>query len=174
MNTHSKFLMALLAALLLAGCGGSGPSGTYTGSAGSITFASGRADVKLAGTTREMPYSVDGNKIVLHSEHDGDIVLTLYDDGYLTAPWGRMRRAGSPGASHTYRSKDGTAMVTFAGGKMTMTMTGNNKVTFSAPYTVSGNKISVQGPQGTAVSFTRHPDGSLTAQGGKRKLIPVN
>ncbi len=170
MNRHGK----LLAAVLLAACSGGGLSGTYAGGIGSITFASGKADVKLMGATREMSYRVDGNKVVLHAATGADIVLTRGDDGSLDTPWGHMRRAGAASVSHTYRSQDGSATVTFAAGKMTMTTAGQNQATFSAPYTVSGNRITVHGPGGQSLSFTRAPDGSLTSPGSQRKLIPVN
>lgn len=93
MHIQSKFAPVLLATLLLAACGG-GPSGTYAGVMGStITFASGKADISLAGNTMETSYSVEGDKIKLRGPGGGpDLVLTLHSDGTLDTPWGDMKK----------------------------------------------------------------------------------
>jgi len=57
-------LLAIACTVLLAACGG-GLSGTYEGGFGSLTFASGKVDARLMGNTIEMPYTTDGDKIVL-------------------------------------------------------------------------------------------------------------
>ena len=93
MNIRTALLAPLLATLLLAACGG-GPSGTYEGVMGStITFASGKADISLAGNTMELAYRVDGDKISLRAPGGGpDLVLTRRADGSLDTPWGDMKK----------------------------------------------------------------------------------
>lgn len=93
MNVKAKLASALLTTLLLASCGG-GMSGTYVDSSGqpAMTFSSGKAEIDLgAGGIQEMKYSVDGNKIVLHSP-EGDLVLTRQSDGSLVTPWGTWKK----------------------------------------------------------------------------------
>jgi hypothetical protein len=91
MNIRTRLLAPLLATLLLAACGG-GVSGTWEGGMGSIKFESGQGGVSLLGMTRDMKYSSEGDKIVLHSS-EGDLVLTRNDDGSISTPWGRMKKA---------------------------------------------------------------------------------
>jgi hypothetical protein len=93
MNIRIKFLAPLAIALLLAACSG-GISGTYVDSQGNpaMKFSSGKAylDLGPAGT-HEMDYSVDGDKIVLHSPQ-GNLVLTREPDGSLDTPWGTWKK----------------------------------------------------------------------------------
>lgn len=89
MNTRMK-ICVVLATAVLAACGG-GLSGTYEGGFGSLTFASGKVDAKLMGNTIEMPYTTDGDKIVLQSPQ-GNLVLTRKPDGSLDTPWGTMKK----------------------------------------------------------------------------------
>ena len=77
--------------LLLAACSG-GPSGTYEGGMGSLTFAAGKVDAQLMGNTVEMDYSTDGDKIVLQSPQ-GNLVVTRNADGSLDTPWGTMKKS---------------------------------------------------------------------------------
>jgi hypothetical protein len=90
MNIRTRLLAPLLATLILAACGG-GMSGTWEGGMGSIRFESGKAYATLLGSTREMKYSTDGDKVVLHSS-EGDLVLTRNADGSIDTPWGRMKK----------------------------------------------------------------------------------
>lgn len=90
MKLHRKLLAPLLATLLLAACSG-GMSGTWAGGMGSIKFESGKAYATLLGSTREMKYSIDGDKIVLHSS-EGNLVLTRNADGSIDTPWGTMKK----------------------------------------------------------------------------------
>lgn len=83
-------LLAIACTVLLAACGG-GLSGTYEGGFGSLTFASGKVDARLMGNTIEMPYTTDGDKIVLQSPQ-GNLVLTRKSDGSLDTPWGTMKK----------------------------------------------------------------------------------
>lgn len=89
MNTSSKAL-AVLCTTLLAACG-NGVSGTYAGGLGSITFDSGKADATLMGSTIEMDYTTDGDKVVLKSPQ-GNLVLKRNADGSLDTPWGTMKK----------------------------------------------------------------------------------
>ena len=91
MNMRGKTITILLAGLLLAACSGSGVNGTYVGGLGSMTFDSGKVDAKLMGTTIEMNYTTDGDKVILHSPQ-GNLVLTRNKDGSLQTPWGTMRK----------------------------------------------------------------------------------
>jgi hypothetical protein len=90
MNIRTRLLAPLLATLLLAACSG-GISGTWKGGMGSIKFESGKAYATLLGSTREMKYSTDGDKIVLHSS-EGNLVLTRNADGSINTPWGTMKK----------------------------------------------------------------------------------
>jgi hypothetical protein len=91
MNITAKVASALLITLLLAACGG-GISGTYTGkqSLATITFSSGKADIKVMGATIEMNYSVDGDKVKLLGPGGSNMVLTRNKDGSLDTPWGHL------------------------------------------------------------------------------------
>jgi len=90
MNMHARLLAPLLATLLLIACS-DGMGGTYEGSLGTIKFESGKAYTTLMTMTLEMDYSIDGNKIVLHSPQ-GDLVLTRNADGSIDTPWGQMKK----------------------------------------------------------------------------------
>jgi hypothetical protein len=90
MNIRTRFLAPLLATLLLAACGG-GMSGTYQGGVGSIKFESGKAYATLVGSTLELEYSTDGDKILLKSPQ-GNLVLTRNADGSIDTPWGTMKK----------------------------------------------------------------------------------
>lgn len=93
MNIQHKLASILLATLLLAACGG-GASGTYVDSSGStaMTLSSGTAQLDLGPSAKmQMKYSVDGDKIVLHSVQ-GDLVLTRHPDGTLETPWGTWKK----------------------------------------------------------------------------------
>jgi hypothetical protein len=90
MKIRHRFLAPLLATLLLAACSG-GMSGTYEGGMGSIKFESGKAYATLMGSTIEMKYSTDGDKILLHSSQ-GNLVLTRHADGSIDTPWGLMKK----------------------------------------------------------------------------------
>lgn len=90
MKTHARRLVPGLIVLLLAACGG-GLSGTYEGGLGSLTFEADKVDATLMGNTIEMPYSRDGDKIVLQSPQ-GNLVLTRKPDGSLDTPWGTMKK----------------------------------------------------------------------------------
>lgn len=93
MNLRIGFPATLLAMLLLAACGG-GASGTYVDSQGNpaMRFASGTAQIDLGPAgVHEMKYSVEGNRIVLHS-NAGDLVLTRHPDGTLDTPWGTWKK----------------------------------------------------------------------------------
>jgi hypothetical protein len=90
MNIRTRLLAPLLATLLLTACG-SGMNGTWEGGMGSIKFESGKAYATLLGSTLEMKYSTDGDKIVLHSP-EGNLVLTRNADGSIDTPWGTMKK----------------------------------------------------------------------------------
>lgn len=92
MNIRIRLLAPLLASLLLVACGGSA-GGTYVDSDGgtAMTLSSGTAQLDLGPTKVQMKYSVDGDKIVLHSPQ-GDLVLTRHSDGTLETPWGTWKK----------------------------------------------------------------------------------
>ncbi|CAM5248879.1 hypothetical protein [Rhodanobacter lindaniclasticus] len=89
MKTSRTFL-AVLAAALLAACGG-GLSGTYEGEAGTLTFDGSKVDLKTMASTVEMDYSTDGDKILLKMPQ-GSVVLTRNADGSIDTPWGPMKK----------------------------------------------------------------------------------
>ncbi|MGH8144733.1 MAG: hypothetical protein ACREPY_00205 [Rhodanobacteraceae bacterium] len=91
MNIRIKLLAPLAAALLLVACGG-GMRGTYEGGLGTITFQSGKADLTMMGSTVEMGYTTDGDKVVLHPATGVALVLKRNRDGSLETPWGTMKR----------------------------------------------------------------------------------
>lgn len=92
MNIRIALLASLLASLLLVACSG-GAGGTYVDSSGgtAMTLSSGTAQLDLGPTKMQMKYSVDGDKIVLHSPQ-GDLVLTRHPDGTLETPWGTWKK----------------------------------------------------------------------------------
>lgn len=93
---RAVFGAVLLAAGLLAGCGGGGMSGTYTDSSGviSFTFHSSKVDIHTFGGTVEVPYRVDGDNIIIKSPQ-GDLVIHRNKDGTLAGPLGPMTKTSS-------------------------------------------------------------------------------
>lgn len=93
MNTKVKALSALLATLLLAACS-NGLSGTYQDPMGiaSYTFGSGgKVEVSAMGSTVEMRYEVDGNKVKIGMSGNANgptQVMTIQPDGSLSGPMG--------------------------------------------------------------------------------------
>lgn len=163
MNGKRKLLSTVFATALLAACGGGGLSGTYNGGMGSITFSGSHADVKVMGNTREIPYSVDGNKVVLHAASAGNLVLTRNPDGSLTTPWGIMRIFGG-----TYKAADGSMTATFSGGEASFNVAAGNE-SFHAKYDIDGSRVTVHTPKGD-MAMELDPDGALVTPAGK--LIP--
>lgn len=93
MNIRTALLAPLLATLLLAACGGA--DGTYLDANGDValTLSSGTAQLEAGPARMQLSYSVDGNKIKLHSPGGGpDMVLTLHSDGTLVTPWGTWKK----------------------------------------------------------------------------------
>lgn len=88
--------------LALAGCS-SGPSGKYLNSTGSfeVEFKSGRAFIMLPQGAVPADYKTDGDKVILHNQRMGRLVLTRLNDGSLRGhyPIGVLRKvdAGSSG-----------------------------------------------------------------------------
>lgn len=72
-----------LSLVLISGC--NKMSGKYSDSSGmlSVEFKSSKAYVTTAGTTQEVDYDVDGDKVTLKNPQ-GNLVLTKNSDGSLT------------------------------------------------------------------------------------------
>lgn len=93
MKIRTRILVPMLAALLLAACGG-GLSGTYSDSEDitSYTFEpGGKVEVSAMGSAMEMHYEVDGNKVKvgLSGNPNGPVqVLTIQPDGSISGPMG--------------------------------------------------------------------------------------
>ena len=88
-----KVALAMLPALLLAGCGG-GLSGTFEDEMGysTLTFHGGGRVVQsspMSGVEVELAYEVDGARIrIIQPEAGMALVLTRVDKDTLTAPMG--------------------------------------------------------------------------------------
>jgi hypothetical protein len=85
----------------LIGCSGgaSGDSskldGVYHGIAGSpitITIKDGKATVLVANESKTLDYKVEGKKLTIINPQEGDIVLTINDDGTLNSELGVMSK----------------------------------------------------------------------------------
>lgn len=91
MRIHTVVLAPLLATLLLAACGGSGLSGTYSDPTGvsSYTFKPGGVvEVGAMGATAEMHYEVDGKQVKIGVKGGPMQVMTLQQDGSISGPMG--------------------------------------------------------------------------------------
>jgi hypothetical protein len=60
-----------------------------------ITLKSGKATVDLGGEVRTFDYKVEGNKLTIINAAEGDIVMTINDDGTLTSPFGTFSKSAS-------------------------------------------------------------------------------
>ena len=87
-----------LMGLALASCSKS-IDGKYVGEGGGVTIEvkGGKAIVTLAGESKSLDYSMDGDKITIQSPDKGDtpLVLTRMADGSLQGPMGTLKRAAS-------------------------------------------------------------------------------
>lgn len=77
-------------ALVLAGCGSSGISGTYhqAGGGGVMTleFQSGKVTSTVMGQTNHGTYEIKGDQLIMHLPGEGDVPLKINGDGTLDAP----------------------------------------------------------------------------------------
>jgi len=91
---------ALIAAIAVAGCHSSTPSGVYTDSTGHMTleFKGGKAYMTLGGSTDTdgTPYDVNGDKITIHYPSDGMLAgfstITINSDGSLQSSMGALTK----------------------------------------------------------------------------------
>ena len=83
-----RFVM-LSAVLLLSACG-SGLDGTYSDKSGMVSYtfnSGGKMTQSAMGMEAEMKYEVDGKKVKLITPQ-GNLILTLLDDGSIQGPMG--------------------------------------------------------------------------------------
>ena len=89
-------IAALIISLALAGCGGGRDlDGVYHGMAGSpitITIKGSKATVLVANESKTLDYKVEGNKLTILNPGEGDIQLTINDDGTLNSELGVMSK----------------------------------------------------------------------------------
>ena len=98
------FVFSLMLALV--SCGGSGGSGStgggkkldgvYHGVGGgpiSITIKNGKATVLVGNESKTLDYKVDGNKLTIVNPAEGDLLLTINDDGTLNSELGVMKKS---------------------------------------------------------------------------------
>lgn len=84
-----KKLLLLCAALLLSACG-SGLDGTYADKDGMVSYtfnSGGKMTQSAMGMEVEMKYEIDGKKVKLITPQ-GNLILTLLDDGSIQGPMG--------------------------------------------------------------------------------------
>lgn len=69
-------------------------SGTYESANGVMTveFHSGKAYLTMPLATVEVPYEVDGNKVILQHVAGVNVVLTRNADGSLQGPMGKLTK----------------------------------------------------------------------------------
>lgn len=82
-------LMVLAALAALTACG-SGLEGTYRDETGMMTYtfkSDGTMYQTVMGTEMEVPYEMDGEKILIGGP-EGRMVMTLLDDGSIQGPMG--------------------------------------------------------------------------------------
>jgi hypothetical protein len=97
--TRPSLSVLILCALAISftGCGGGkkvdGVYHTGGGAPINITFKNGKATVDIGGSTKTLDYKVEGNKITIVNPTEGDINLTINDDGTLTSPMGTLSKA---------------------------------------------------------------------------------
>jgi len=85
----------LLLALVSCGGGSSNLDGVYHGMPGSpitITLKSGKAIVQVANESKTLDYKVEGNKLTILNPQEGNILLTINDDGTLNGELGVMSK----------------------------------------------------------------------------------
>jgi hypothetical protein len=90
-------IAGLMISLALAGCGAGGRDfdGVYHGVAGSpitITLKGNKATVLVANESKTLDYKVEGNKLTIVNPAEGNILLTINDDGTLNSELGVMSK----------------------------------------------------------------------------------
>jgi hypothetical protein len=96
---HGKIFAVLtisFVCLALNGCGKK-LDGVYHAGNGPavITLSGGKATVDIGGEARTFDYKVEGNKLTIINPQEGDIVMTINDDGTLTSPFGTFSKSPS-------------------------------------------------------------------------------
>ena len=87
---------ALILSFGLVGCGSSRSlDGVYHGVSGgpiTITIKGNKATVLVANESKTLDYKVEGNKLTIVNPSEGDLVLTINDDGTLNSELGVMTK----------------------------------------------------------------------------------
>jgi len=82
--------------LALVSCGGSSNlDGVYHGITGgpiTITIKSGKATVQVGNESKTLDYKVEGNKLTIVDPKEGNLLLTINDDGTLNSELGVMTK----------------------------------------------------------------------------------
>ncbi len=85
----------------LVGCGGGGGAGSnnldgvYQGISGgpiTITIKDSKATVQIGNESKTLDYKVERNQLTIINPEEGDMVLTINDDGTLNSEIGIMTR----------------------------------------------------------------------------------
>ena len=88
--------MAVIAAgLALTGC--TNFSGAYETANGvaAVAFKSGKAYMTMMGETEVCDYDTKGDKIIVHTQADPNVVFTRNEDGTIDGPLGNMKQRKS-------------------------------------------------------------------------------
>jgi hypothetical protein len=98
-----SLMLALVSCGSSGGSGGSGSSGggkkldgVYHGVGGgpiSITIKNGKATVLVGNESKTLDYKVDGNKLTIVNPAEGDLLLTINDDGTLNSELGVLKKS---------------------------------------------------------------------------------
>jgi hypothetical protein len=89
--------LTLALCLLISGCGKKLDGVYHSGGGGPtvITLKGDKATVDIGGETKTLDYKVDGNKLTIINPAEGDINMTINDDGTLTGPFGTFSKSAS-------------------------------------------------------------------------------
>jgi len=88
-------ISVLLLALVSCGGGSSNLDGVYHGITGgpiTITIKSGKATVQVGNESKTLDYKVEGNKLTIVDPKEGNLLLTINDDGTLNSELGVMSK----------------------------------------------------------------------------------
>ena len=95
-SAFRRTIAGVVISLGLVGCGSSrGLDGVYHGAPGSpitITLKGNKATVLIGNESKTLDYKVEGNKLTIVNPREGDLVLTINDDGTLTSELGVLTK----------------------------------------------------------------------------------
>ena len=98
-SAFRRVIAGVVISLGLVGCGSSrNLDGVYHGAPGSpitITIKDDKATVMVGNESKTLDYKVDGNKLTIVNPREGDLVLTINDDGTLNSELGVLSKSKS-------------------------------------------------------------------------------